>query len=146
MSRNKSVDLDALIERIKKSGAKTKLTRGEAAALIAHRTMDKHDNPRGAKNRIAMSLMRASARESEVALGGIETLADGRYAVDEIARWAKKQFGDLFSDLPTESRVFAVRICEGIGMKSGTSEARLPGSLDESHELILSLLALLKKH
>jgi len=138
------VDLEVLMARIEKGGAKTKLTRGEAAALIASRAADKHDNPRGAKNRISLQLKRATDRRTEVALGGIETLVDGRYTVDEIARWAKKHNGDLFSDLPNEPRVFSVSMREGIGMNSGTSGVRLPGSLDESHEFILSLLARLK--
>jgi hypothetical protein len=141
MKRNKSVDLDALMQRIQAEGAKCLLTRAEAAALVANRTMDKNDSPRGAKNRIAMKLKRAEAKGTDFVTGGIETSADGRYTVHEIRRWAARIFGELFNDLPVEGRVFSVKINDGIRMSSGTDHERLPGSLDESHRDILDLRA-----
>ncbi len=145
MKRNKSVDLDALMQRIQAEGAKCLLTRAEAAALVATRTMDKHDSPRGAKNRIAMKLKRAEAKGTDFVTGGIETSADGGYTAHEIRRWATRLFGELFNDLPVEGRVFSVSINENIRMTTGTDHVRLPGSLDESHRDILDLRAQLAR-
>lgn len=141
MSRNKSVNLDALMLRIEAEGAKCLLTRGEAAALIANRVMDKHDSARGARNRIAMQLARGTANGFDVTAGGINPSPDGRYTVDEIRRWATRRFGARFEDLPFEARVFKATLRDGFAMSSGTSFVRLPGSLDESHATILDLRA-----
>lgn len=141
MRRNKSIDLARLVLRIEAEGAKCLLTRGEAAALIADRVMDKHDSGRGARNRIAMQLARGTANGFDVTAGGINPSPDGRYTVDEIRRWATRRFGARFEDLPFESRVFNATLRDGFAMSTGTSYVRLPGSLDESHRDILDLRA-----
>ena len=94
---------NAVLARIQAEGPLALLTRGEAAALVAARTMRVHDSQDTARNRVAMQLDRAAERGSEghdVFSGGISQLPDGRVTADELRRWGAGKYGPIFDDFP----------------------------------------------
>ena len=97
------IDADAVLARIQAEGPDALLTRGEAAALVAARTMDAHDAWESSRNRVGMQLDRAAElgkRGVDILTGGISRLPDGEMTADELRRWACRKYGSIFEDLP----------------------------------------------
>ena len=97
------IDADAVLGRVQAEGPLALLTRGEAAALVAARTMRVHDSQDTARNRVAMQLDRAAQLGNagvDVFSGGISRLPDGRMTADELRRWGAGKYGPIFDDFP----------------------------------------------
>jgi hypothetical protein len=62
MGKNKHIDLEGVHVRINVEGARARLTRGEAAALIASKVKEEDESLTTARNRIGMQLDRSLAR------------------------------------------------------------------------------------
>jgi len=141
MSRNKRIDLEVVLARINHEGPGALLTRGEVAALIASRVMDDHDSVRSARNCVGMKLDRSRERGEDVCEGGLACRPDGRFTVDEIARWANREYPGIFADLPTMPRSGYVSVTEELSMGQLVKDDALPGSVEACHELIKQMRA-----
>jgi hypothetical protein len=144
MKKYPRTDLAALLERIKAEGPDAPISRAEATALIASRTMDSHDTLRCARNRVGMQLDRAIERGRagcDVCSGGISPLPAGNFTADELGRWANIQYDNKFSDVPHKSRVSRAACVERVGVGATTTANALPGDVPRAHAMILQLLA-----
>lgn len=140
MARNKRIALDAVLARVQAQGADALLTCGEAAAIVAARTMRLHDTVRTAGNRVAMQMKRAAQVSDDVVAGGLARTKEGGVTADELARWASRRHPGKFDDLPTKPRNPSAGLKERfrVGVDSFSGEA-LPGTLEASHALIRML-------
>lgn len=140
MARNQPIDLDVVLSRIQAQGADALLTRGEAAAIVAARTMDSHDTVRTARNRVAMQMDRSAAVGEDVTAGGLARTKGGRVTADELARWAVGKFAGEFDDLPTKPRLAPAKSLERLRMGGGSCTGHvLPATVEACHSLILQL-------
>jgi len=138
------IDVDELLLRIGREGAGALLTRGEAAAMIASRVRSPQEAVTTARNRIAMQLDRSRNRGNNVHVGGgLAAQPDGRYTIDEIARWCWVHLDPgLFKDLPTVPRDIGIATAEDcLHFSVRGKEQTFPGSLEDSHRLIAALRA-----
>lgn len=119
----------------------TYLTRGEAAALVAARTMDPHDTVRTARNRVAMQMDRSAANGDDASVGGSARTEDGCVTVDELARWTLRVYPGVFSDLPLKGRNFREKLRDGFAFSESSDPQVLPGSIDACHAQIRAFLA-----
>lgn len=139
LSLNPKIDAEAVLARVMKEGPDAFLTRGEAAALLAARVEDERDTERTARKRVATQLDRASARGDAAKRGGLARMADGRYAVDEIAYWANLNYPGVFKDLPCRPRIF-IEPCNDSFVMTDSIECEVtPGDLDGRLVLIEQL-------
>jgi hypothetical protein len=143
------IDADAVLARIQAEGPDALLTRGEAAALVAARTMDAHDWRKTVRNRVAMQLDRAAQLGKEgvdVFSGGISRLPDGRMTADELRRWATRKYGPVFEDLPLgPPREVSVHCAETMNLEVEVPDVFLvPGDPVLKDEMIHRLHAALK--
>lgn len=143
------VDADAVLARIQAEGPDALLTRGEAAALVAARTMKVRDSQETARNRVGMQLDRAAqlGREGlDVFSGGISRLPDGRMTADELRRWGARKYGSIFDDFPRcLPREVPTRCDETFNVGSEVPDVfMVPGDPARKDELIHRLHAALK--
>lgn len=143
------VDADAVLARIQAEGPDALLTRGEAAALVAARTMKVRDSQETARNRVGMQLDRAAqlGREGvDVFSGGISRLPDGRMTADELRRWGTRKYGPIFDDLPRGApREAPVHCTETINLVGQVPDVfMVPGDPARKDEMIYRLHAALK--
>lgn len=144
MKRHAKIDVAALLERIKAEGPDAQISRAEATALIASRTMDARDTLRGTRNRVGVQLDRAIAFGQagyDIFTGGITRQSSGRFTADELGCWANRRYDNKFSDMPSKSRVCRVKCGDNIRLGTGTRTAFLPGDVARAHAMILQLLA-----
>ena len=137
------IDAGAVLARANEDGPDGLLSRGEAAALIASRTMRPHDEVQVARNRVGMQMDRAARRGAQgfdLFEGGLARLFDGRVTVDELRRWATVKYGNKFDDLPMKSRSFRAKINEGLGFRVGGGAVTLPGTIEQLLALVHSML------
>lgn len=141
MKRGKGTDLGAVLARISKEGLATLLTKGEAAAVIAARTMDRNDSVRGARNRVATRIDRAVKSGKHSSNGGLEQRADGRFEIGNIVFWAQIKYSHAaVTGLPEDPKhhwgilnaVLPELQCRMVGYS-------LPSDVKECHAVILDL-------
>ena len=145
-----SVDPNTVLARIQAEGPNALLTRGEAAALVAARTMDAHDSRETARNRVGMQLDRAAqlGREGvDVFSGGISRLPDGRMTADELRRWGIRKYGSIFADLPDGGpRQVPTNCTETLSLGGKVPEIfMVPGDPERKDEMIYRLHAELQE-
>ena len=144
MKRRAKIDVEALLERIKTEGPDAPISRAEATALIASRTMDPRDTLRSARNRVGVQLDRAidqGRAGHDIFSGGIKTLPSGGFAADELGRWANRRYENRFSDMPRKPRACNTAPRESIGMGADSGTVLLPGDVARAHAMIMQLLA-----
>lgn len=139
MALNTKIDAETVLARVLKEGPDALLTRGEAAALIAARVEDERDTERTARKRVATQLDRARERGDAAHHGGLARMADGRYAVDEIAYWANFTYPGVFKDLPCRPRTIVELCAESLVMTDRMEYEVTPGDLEGSRVLIEQL-------
>ena len=142
------IDADAVLARIQAEGPDALLTRGEAAALVAARTMGAHDTRQTARNRVGMQLDRAAKRGREghdIFTGAISRLTDGRMTADELRRWGNAEYGPIFNDLPRGApRGVLVNCVENVNLAGqGPDAFMVPGDPVRKDEMIHRLHAAL---
>ncbi len=143
--RNKRVDENKVIERVMREGPCSLLTRGEATALIAMRTMHNRDDRRSARNRIGGQLRRSIDVSSDVATGGLSRRSDGRFTADEITRWAKRRYPGVFDDLPTKPREVFVHLTDTANAADSILQEFMPGDPEQRRRLIEQLRAKIRQ-
>ena len=142
MPYRSKIDLAAIHRRVARNGAEESLTFAEATALIADRVRDDYDNQRLARNRVAMQLRRSMKQGVDVGIGGLMQRADGRFSVDEIARWCRRRYPDTFNDLPMgKRRTVDLYACATARLGASVTFKSSPGNVAACHELIRELQA-----
>lgn len=144
MKRYAKIDVAALLERIKAKGPDAPISRSEATALIASRTMDARDTVRSARNRVGVQLDRAidlGRAGRDIFSGGISPLPAGNFTADELGRWANRRYENKFSDMPRKPRDCNTACCENMELGAEPKAASLPGDVAHAHAMILQLLA-----
>jgi len=144
MKKRAKIDVGALLERINAEGPDAPVSRAEATALIASRTMDARDTLRSARNRVGVQLDRAIALGQaghDVFSGGITPLPGGRFTADELGRWANRKYHGKFNDMPRKSRDCNIACCENLSMGSEMKPTFIPGDVPSLQEMVLRLLA-----
>jgi hypothetical protein len=144
VKRHTKVDVAALLERIKAEGPDAVISRAEATALIASRTMDARDALRSARNRVGVQLDRAIAfgeAGHDISTGGITLLPRGGFTADELGRWANRRYNGKFSDMPGKPRAFNDECHENLSFGAEPSTVLLPGDVARAQAMILELLA-----
>ena len=140
MKRHAKIDVAALLERIKAKGADALVSRAEATALIASRTMDARDTVRGARNRVGVQLDRAidhGRAGYDIFSGGISPQPDGTFTADELGRWANRRYDNKFSDMPHAPRTVDCDCRETLGFAAKPDVILLPGNLERAWTTIL---------
>lgn len=145
MKRGKGIDADLVLARIMDEGADAAMSRGEAVAIVAARVKKPDEGLRAARNRIGMKLDRSQNRSTDVGTGGLASLPDGRFAADEISRWARREYPGVFPDLPLKSRLFKESIEDTVRVSTSLSMEVLPGSVERCHAFIEAQRAELSK-
>ncbi len=138
--RGSKIDAQAVFERVLREGPDALLSRGEAAALVAARVKDGADTDKTARNRVGTQLDRARAHGGDVHQGGgLAGAAGGCYTVDEMARWASREYKGMFDDLPTSPREFYDFVEEKVLLSAAASGERMPGNLKDCQTLVEQL-------
>lgn len=147
MARNKRINLEALTARIHVQGAGARLTRGEAAALIASKVKRENESVRAARNRIGMQLDRSHEQGADALHGGLSIGPDKKYIVQEIKRWANHQerYPGVFEWLPHIPGEIPTRLASGMGFAAGLQHEVLPRTLEECHAELRRVYALLER-
>ena len=136
--------MTALLDRIKEAGPDAPVSRAEATALIAPRTMDGRDTVRGARNRVGVQLDRAiigGRTGHDIFSGGISPRPDGTFTADELGRWANRRYDNKFSDIPRKPRAVDCDCRETLELGAKPNTALLPGDKPGLQALVLRLHA-----
>jgi hypothetical protein len=134
VARNHKIDADAVLARVQREGPDSRVTRGEALALLD--LLRPGDGGYERRKAMGNTLDRARPKrgESETSLS-IAPEANGGYIVSNIAHWASAKFQVQLSDLPRrpvwKSMTFSLTDNALAGEHLET--ASYPGTLEQCH-------------
>ena len=161
--RHPHVELDTVLRKIRAGDGSTWLTRGEASALIASRTLGAYDCESVARNRVGMQLDRAQDPGGDFEKWDLPGFGHGRFTVDTIKRWAEAKFDAVWagkraekygeqygkpidvSDLPFVRRDFGVTVREKARATASARSLRIPGNISECQEGFARMAKALEK-